>query len=57
MSVIISLFVLVYLAAIVLASILSVIWIVTLFISVKDKGFYRTIAPVSNSSLMRLFNH
>ena len=57
MSVIISLFILVYLTAIVLASMLSIIWIVTLFISVKDKGFYRTITSASNSGLMRLLNH
>ena len=37
MSAIISLFILAYLAAIVLASILGIIWIVSLFVSVKRK--------------------
>lgn len=56
MSVIISLFIFVYLAAIVLASILSVVWLVSLFVSIKEKGFYGACVPASNGRLMRLLS-
>lgn len=56
MSVIISLFIFVYLAAIVLASILSVVWVVSLFVSIKEKGFYGACAHASNGRLIRLLS-
>lgn len=56
MSLIISLFIFVYLAAIVLASILSIIWVVSLFVSVKEKGFYGAFAHASSNRLMRMLS-
>ena len=56
MSLIISLFIFVYLAAIVLASILTIIWIVSLFVSIKEKGFSGALAHASSNRLMRLIS-
>lgn len=56
MSLIISLFVFAYLAAIVLALALSIVWVVSLFISIKEKGFYGVCAQASNGRLTRLLS-